>query len=72
MKDIFSLKAAALVTGLKGYRSMIAAGFLSSERKFISVPGKRCLRNCKKLSEEYGGECISIPVMFPTLGIEAH
>ena len=44
MKDIFSIKGkVALVTGVQGYRKHDCCRFLSSERKFISVPEKLML-----------------------------
>ena len=76
MKDIFSIKGkVALVTGgSRGIGSMIAAGFLSSGAKVYISSRKAgaCDETAKKLSEEYGGECISIPADVSNVeGIEA-
>ena len=76
MKDIFSIKGkVALVTaGSRGIGSMIAAGFLSSGAKVYisSRKADACDETAKKLSEEYGGECISIPADVSNVeGIEA-
>ena len=76
MKDIFSIKGkVALVTGgSRGIGSMIAAGFLSSGAKVYisSRKADACDETAKKLSEEYGGECISIQADVSNVeGIEA-
>ena len=76
MKDLFSIEGkVALVTGgSRGIGSMIAAGFLASGAKVYisSRKAEVCDETAKKLSEEYGGECISIPADVSNVeGIEA-
>ena len=65
MKNLFSIEGmVALITG--GSRSigeMIAAGFLANgEKVYISSrKAEVCDATAKRLQEEYGGECISMP-----------
>ena len=65
MKDLFSIEGKiALVTGgSRGIGEMIAAGFLSSGVKVYISSRKveACDSAAQKLSQEFGGECISIP-----------
>ena len=75
MKDLFSIKGKiALVTGgSRGIGEMIAAGFLSSGAKVYICSRKveACDLAAKKLSQEFGGECISIPTDLSNMeGIE--
>jgi len=63
--DLFSIKGkVALVTGgSRGIGEMIAAGFLANGAKVYISSRKvaACDDTAKKLSETYGGECISLP-----------
>jgi NAD(P)-dependent dehydrogenase (short-subunit alcohol dehydrogenase family) len=63
--DMFSIKGkVALVTGgSRGIGEMIAAGFLASGAKvYISArKAETCDATAKKLSDTYGGTCISLP-----------
>ena len=65
MKDLFSIKGkVALVTGgSRGIGEMIAAGFLASGAKVYisSRKAEVCDATAKRLTEEYGSECISLP-----------
>ena len=65
MKDLFSIKdKVALVTGgSRGIGEMIAAGFLASGAKVYisSRKAEICNATADRLSNEYGGECISLP-----------
>ena len=65
MKDLFSIKGkVALVTGgSRGIGEMIAAGFLASGAKVYisSRKAEICNATAERLSNEYGGECISLP-----------
>ena len=65
MKDLFSIKGkVALVTGgSRGIGEMIAAGFLASGAKVYisSRKAEVCNATADRLSNEYGGECISLP-----------
>jgi len=65
MKDLFSIKGkVALVTGgSRGIGEMIAAGFLASGAKVYisSRKAEICNATADRLSNEYGGECISLP-----------
>ncbi len=65
MKNLFSIEGKiALVTGgSRGIGEMIAAGFLASgARVYISSrKAEACESTAKRLVEEYGGECISLP-----------
>ena len=75
MKDLFSIKGKiALVTGgSRGIGEMIAAGFLSSGAKVYICSRKveACNLAAEKLSQEFGGECISIPTDLSNMeGIE--
>ena len=75
MKDLFSIEGKiALVTGgSRGIGEMIAAGFLSSGAKVYISSRKveACDSAAQKLSQEFGGECISIPADLSNLeGIE--
>ena len=75
MKDLFSIEGKiALVTGgSRGIGEMIAAGFLSRGAKVYirSRKVEACDSAAQKLSQEFGGECISIPADLSNLeGIE--
>ncbi len=75
MKDLFSIKGKiALVTGgSRGIGEMITAGFLSSGAKVYICSRKveACDLAAEKLSQEFGGECISIPADLSNMeGIE--
>ena len=65
LKDLFSIegKTAVVTGGSRGIGEMIAAGFLANgARVFISSrKADVCDATAKRLSNEYGGECISIP-----------
>ena len=65
MKNLFSIEGkVALVTGgSRGIGEMIAAGFLANGAKVYISSRKAdvCDATAKRLSAEYGGECISIP-----------
>lgn len=65
MKNLFSIEGkVALVTGgSRGIGEMIAAGFLANGAKVYisSRKAEVCDATAKRLQEEYGGECISIP-----------
>ncbi len=65
MKNLFSIEGkVALVTGgSRGIGEMIAAGFLANGAKVYisSRKAEVCDETAKRLQEEYGGECISIP-----------
>ena len=65
MKDLFSIEGkVALVTGgSRGIGEMIAAGFLANGAKVYISSRKKdvCDATAARLSEEFGGECISLP-----------
>ena len=65
MKNLFSIEGkVALVTGgSRGIGEMIAAGFLANGAKVYisSRKAEVCDATAKRLQEEYGGVCISIP-----------
>jgi 2-deoxy-D-gluconate 3-dehydrogenase len=65
LKNLFSIEGkVALVTGgSRGIGEMIAAGFLANGAKVYISSRKAdvCDATAKRLSAEYGGECISIP-----------
>ena len=76
MKDLFSIKGKiALVTGgSRGIGEMIAAGFLASGAKVYinSRKGEVCDATADRLSNEYSGECVSLPSDLSNLeGIES-
>ena len=75
MKDIFSIKGkVALVTGAQGYRKHDRSRlFILRAKVYISSrKADACDETAKKLSEEYGGECILIPADVSNVeGIEA-
>lgn len=76
MKDLFSIEGkVALVTGgSRGIGEMIAAGFLANGAKVYISSRKAdvCDATAKRLSDEFGGECISIPGNLAELtGIQA-
>jgi NAD(P)-dependent dehydrogenase (short-subunit alcohol dehydrogenase family) len=65
LKDLFSIagKIAVVTGGSRGIGEMIAAGFLASGAKVYISSRKAdvCEATAARLSEQYGGECISIP-----------
>lgn len=65
MKNLFSIegKVALITGGSRGIGEMIAAGFLANgARVYISSrKAEVCDATAKRLQEEYGGECISMP-----------
>ena len=65
MKNLFSIEGkVALVTGgSRGIGEMIAAGFLANGAKVYisSRKAEVCDATAKRLQEEYGGTCISVP-----------
>ena len=65
MKDIFSVagKTVVVTGGSRGIGEMIAAGFLASGAKVYISSRKAdvCDATAKRLMEEFGGECVSIP-----------
>jgi NAD(P)-dependent dehydrogenase (short-subunit alcohol dehydrogenase family) len=75
--DLFSLKGrVALVSGgSRGIGKMIAAGFLSygAARVYITArKAQACEAAARELAENYGGECVALPVDISSLaGIEA-
>lgn len=76
MKNLFSIEGkVALVTGgSRGIGEMIAAGFVANgARVYISSrKADVCDATAKRLSDTYGGECISVPGDLSNLdGIEA-
>ena len=76
MKNLFSIEGkTALVTGgSRGIGEMIAAGFLANGAKVYisSRKAETCDDTAKRLQEEYGGECISLPADLSNLeGIES-
>ena len=76
MQDLFSIKGkTALVTGgSRGIGEMIAAGFLANGAKVYISSRKReaCDATAKRLMEQFGGECISLPADLSNIdGIDA-
>jgi 2-deoxy-D-gluconate 3-dehydrogenase len=76
MKNLFSIegKVALITGGSRGIGEMIAAGFLANEAKVYISSRKAdvCDATAKRLQEEYGGECISVPADLSNLdGINA-
>ena len=76
MKNLCSIEGkTALVTGgSRGIGEMIAAGFLANGAKVYisSRKAETCDATAKRLQEEYGGECISLPADLSNLeGIES-
>src|SRR5690348_14812911 len=69
--DLFSVRGkVVLVTGgSRGIGEMIAAGFLANGAKVYINSRKAdvCDATAARLSEEYGGECISIPADLSTM-----
>lgn len=65
MKNLFSIEGkVALVTGgSRGIGEMIAAGFVANGAKVYISSRKRdaCEATARRLSDEYGGECIALP-----------
>lgn len=75
MKDLFSVagKVAIVTGGSRGIGEMIAAGYLSNGAKVYISSRKAdvCDATAKRLSEQFGGECISLPADMSNLaGIE--
>lgn len=76
IQDLFSIdgKIALVTGGSRGIGEMIAAGFLANGAKVYisSRKAEVCDATAKRLSEQYGGECLSIPGDLSALpGIEA-
>ena len=76
MKDLFSVagKVAIVTGGSRGIGEMIAAGYLANGAKVYISSRKAdvCDATAKRLSEQFGGECISLPAdMSNVAGIEA-
>lgn len=76
MNNLFSVagKTVFISGGSRGIGEMIAAGFLANGAKVYisSRKAQACDATAQRLSESYGGECISIPADLSTLeGIEA-
>ncbi|MEO0983140.1 MAG: SDR family oxidoreductase [Pseudomonadota bacterium] len=74
--DLFSVKGkTALITGgSRGIGEMIAAGFLANGAKVYISSRKAdvCDETAKRLSETYGGECVSLPSdMSQMVGIQS-
>lgn len=71
-KNLFSIEGkTALVTGgSRGIGEMIAAGFLANGAKVYITSRKAevCDATAKRLSDDYGGECISLPANLADLG----
>ncbi len=69
--DLFSVQGkVVLVTGgSRGIGEMIAAGFLANGAKVYISARKAdvCAATAARLSEEYGGECISISADIPDM-----
>ena len=76
MKNLFSIEGKiALVTGgSRGIGEMIAGGFLANGAKVYIIPRKAevCDATATRLSQQFGGECVSVPGNLAELdGIEA-
>ena len=65
MKDLFSVtgKVAVVTGGSRGIGEMIAAGYLANGAKVYITSRKAdvCDATAQRLSEQFGGECISLP-----------
>jgi NAD(P)-dependent dehydrogenase (short-subunit alcohol dehydrogenase family) len=73
---LFSIagKVAVVTGGSRGIGEMIAAGFLANGAKVYISSRKAdvCDETARRLSDQFGGECISIPANLPELdGIQA-
>jgi NAD(P)-dependent dehydrogenase (short-subunit alcohol dehydrogenase family) len=76
MQNLFSVKDKVVVVtgGSRGIGEMIAAGYLANGAKVYITSRKAdvCDATAERLSQTYGGECVSIPADMATLqGIEA-
>jgi len=76
MKNLFSItgKVAFISGGSRGIGEMIAAGFLANGAKVYisSRKAEVCDATAQRLTQEYGGQCISIAADLSTIvGIEA-
>ncbi len=74
--NLFSIegKVAVVTGGSRGIGEMIAAGFLAAGAKVYisSRKAEVCDETARRLSEQFGGECISLPANLAELdGIEA-
>jgi NAD(P)-dependent dehydrogenase (short-subunit alcohol dehydrogenase family) len=75
LKDLFSVEGKMVIVtgGSRGIGEMIAAGFLANGAKVYISSRKAdvCDATAKRLQQEFGGECISLPADMSTLaGIE--
>ncbi|MFM7756778.1 MAG: SDR family oxidoreductase [Actinomycetota bacterium] len=76
IQDLFSVagKVALVTGGSRGIGEMIAAGFLTNGAKVYisSRKADACHDTAKRLSDRYGGECVSLPANLSELsGIDA-
>lgn len=76
LKNLFSVEGKVVIVtgGSRGIGEMIAAGFLSNGAKVYisSRKAETCDATAKRLQEEFGGECISMPGDLSTMdGITA-
>ena len=76
LDDLFSIagKTAVVTGGSRGIGEMIAAGFLANGAKVYISSRKAdvCDATAKRLADEYGGECISLPADLSNLeGIDS-
>ncbi len=74
--DLFSVanKVALVTGGSRGIGEMIAAGFLQNGAKVYisSRKAQACDETAKRLTDRYGGECVSLPANLSELsGIDA-
>ena len=71
-KNLFSIqdKVALVTGGSRGIGEMIAAGFLANGAKVYisSRKAEVCDATAKRLADEYGGTCVSLPANLADLG----